>query len=42
MGNEMLRALMGFERIGKTPYYGLSMTRAVPTLADLLRPKMDD
>jgi hypothetical protein len=29
---------MGFERIGRTGYYGLSMTRKVPTLADLLQP----
>jgi hypothetical protein len=29
---------MGFERIGRTPYYGLSLVRKVPTLADLLRP----
>jgi hypothetical protein len=29
---------MGFERIGKTSYYGLSLTRVTPTLADLLRP----
>jgi hypothetical protein len=29
---------MGFERIGKTSYYGLSMTRVTPTLADLLKP----
>jgi len=29
---------MGFERIGKTRYYGLSMTRVLPTLGDLLRP----
>jgi hypothetical protein len=29
---------MGFERIGRTYYYGLSMARQVPTLADLLRP----
>lgn len=29
---------MGFERIGRTCYYGLSMTRIKPTLADLLRP----
>jgi hypothetical protein len=29
---------MGFERIGRTPYYGLSMTRVTPTLADLLKP----
>jgi hypothetical protein len=29
---------MGFERIGRTPYYGLSMTRLTPTLADLLKP----
>ena len=30
---------MGFERIGKTSYYGLSMTRVTPTLADLLKPQ---
>jgi hypothetical protein len=29
---------MGFERIGRTCYYGLSLARQVPTLADLLRP----
>jgi len=29
---------MGFERIGRTCYYGLPMARKVPTLADLLRP----
>jgi hypothetical protein len=29
---------MGFERIGRTCYYGLSMTRQTPTLAELLRP----
>jgi hypothetical protein len=29
---------MGFERIGRSPYYGLSMARKTPTLADLLRP----
>ncbi len=29
---------MGFERIGRTSYYGLSMARELPTLADLLRP----
>jgi hypothetical protein len=29
---------MGFERIRRTPYYGLSMTRVTPTLADLLKP----
>jgi hypothetical protein len=29
---------MGFERIGRSPYYGLSMTKRTPTLADLLRP----
>jgi hypothetical protein len=29
---------MGFERIGQTRYYGLSMARKVPTLAELLRP----
>jgi GNAT superfamily N-acetyltransferase len=30
---------MGFERIGRTPYYGLSMARRLPTLADLLKPQ---
>lgn len=29
---------MGFARIGRTCYYGMSMTRTMPTLADLLRP----
>jgi hypothetical protein len=29
---------MGFERIGRTPYYGLSMARVVPDLEDLLKP----
>jgi hypothetical protein len=29
---------MGFERMGKGPSYGLSMTGALPTLAGLLRP----
>jgi hypothetical protein len=29
---------MGFERIGRTCYYGLSMARTTPTLAELLRP----
>lgn len=29
---------MGFERIKGTRFHGLSMARAVPTLADLLRP----
>jgi hypothetical protein len=29
---------MGFERIGRTGCYGLSMAREAPTLADLLRP----
>ena len=28
---------MGFERIGRTRYYGLSMAMETPTLADLLR-----
>jgi hypothetical protein len=28
---------MGFERIGRSPYYGLSMAHKVPTLAELLR-----
>jgi len=27
-----------FERIRHTPFYGLSMTRVTPTLADLLKP----
>jgi hypothetical protein len=30
--------LMGFERIGRSCYYGLSMARLTPTLSDLLRP----
>jgi len=30
---------MGFARIGRSPYYGLSMAHKTPTLADLLRPK---
>ncbi len=30
---------MGFERIGRTPYYGLSMARVTPTVAELLRPE---
>jgi hypothetical protein len=30
---------MGFERIGRSSYYALSMARKTPTLADLLRPK---
>ena len=29
---------MGFERIGRSCYYGLSMARLTPTLSDLLRP----
>ncbi len=29
---------MGFERIGRTPYYGLSMAHVTPTMADLIRP----
>jgi hypothetical protein len=29
--------LMGFERIGKTPYCGLPMTKRTPTVTDLLR-----
>jgi hypothetical protein len=33
---------MGFERIGRSPYYGLSMTKRTPTLADLLRPKLEE
>ena len=30
--------LMGFERIGRSCYYGLSLARLTPTLSDLLRP----
>jgi hypothetical protein len=30
---------LGFERIGRTDYYGLPMARKTPTLADLLRPE---
>jgi hypothetical protein len=29
---------MGFERVGRTRFYGLSLARVVPTLADLIRP----
>jgi hypothetical protein len=29
---------MGFQRIGRTRFHGLSMARVTPTLADLLRP----
>jgi hypothetical protein len=29
---------VGFERIGRTCFYGMSMSRQLPTLADLLRP----
>jgi hypothetical protein len=29
---------LGFRRLGKTPYFALSMARLSPTLADLLRP----
>jgi hypothetical protein len=39
--NQRLRGYfkrMGFRRIGRSPYYGLSMARAVPGLAELLRP----
>jgi hypothetical protein len=32
---------MGFERIGRTPYYDLSMARKVTMLADLLRPSQE-
>ena len=31
---------MGFERIGRTCYCGMSMARTTPTLADLLRPSV--
>jgi hypothetical protein len=30
---------LGFERIGRTDYYGLPMARKTPTLANLLRPE---
>jgi hypothetical protein len=30
--------LMGFERIGRTCYYGMSMARQTPTLSELLKP----
>jgi hypothetical protein len=30
---------MGFERIGRTSYYALSMARRTPTLGELLRPE---
>jgi len=29
---------MGFERIGKTPFYGLSLTRLTPSVEDMLKP----
>jgi GNAT superfamily N-acetyltransferase len=29
---------MGFQRIGRTPFYGLSMARRTPTSAELLKP----
>ena len=29
---------MGFQRIGRSPYYGLAMGKQTPTVADLLRP----
>jgi hypothetical protein len=32
---------MGFERIGRTPYYALSMTLRAPTLAELLRSRLE-
>jgi hypothetical protein len=30
---------MGFERIGRSPYYGLSMARKAPNAEELLKPK---
>ena len=30
---------LGFRRIGKTPYFGLSMTRQAPSASELLRPE---
>jgi hypothetical protein len=30
---------MGFERIGRSPYYGLSMARKTPNAEELLRPR---
>ena len=30
--------LLGFERIGRSPIYGLSMVRKMPTVIDLLKP----
>jgi hypothetical protein len=33
---------MGFEPLGKSPYHVLSMSRRVPTAAELLRPEPDD
>jgi hypothetical protein len=30
---------MGFERIGRTRFDGLSLARVTPTLEDLLRPR---
>lgn len=30
---------MGFRRIGRTPYYGLSMTHVTPSVEELLRPQ---
>jgi hypothetical protein len=29
---------VGFERIGRSPYYSLTMARVTPNLADLLKP----
>jgi hypothetical protein len=33
---------LGFERIGRSPYYGLSMARKTPRAEELLRPKGAD
>ena len=32
---------MGFRRIGRTPYFGLSLSHQLPTLADLIHPKRE-
>ncbi len=32
---------MGFRRIGRSPYYGLSMTHVTPSVEDLLKPARD-
>jgi hypothetical protein len=32
---------MGFQRIGRTKYFGLSLSHQLPTLADLIKPKRE-